>query len=301
MGLLDRIAIAALPLLPKVVMWQVASRYIAGETLEDALACLRDLSARGFRGILDMLGEEVEDEAGARAVAAAYHGAAERLAELEGVDAYVSVKPTHVGLRVSEDLCHELYLELARRCAEHGLFVRVEMEDHTTTDGTLRVFERLRGACDNVGIVLQSRLFRTPNDIDRLAAGPLSVRMVKGIYLEPAEIAHVEADAIRDAYVAQCRQLFERGAFVSFATHDGPLAERLLELTRELGVGPDRFEFQVLLGVQEGLWELWRRAGHPVRVYVPYGPDWRAYSSRRLRKNPQIFRHVTRDLLRLNR
>jgi proline dehydrogenase len=145
--------------------------------------------------------------------------------------------------------------------------------------------------------VLQSRLLRTPADIDRLAPGPLSVRMVKGIYLEPASIAHVDPDPIRDANVECSRKLFERGATIGFATHDEVLGERLLALCRALGVTPDRFEFEVLLGVREPLWEAWRDAGHRVRVYVPYGPEWRAYSTRRLRKNPQIFRHVTRDLL----
>lgn len=296
MSLLDRIAISTMPLVPRPIMRRLAGRYIAGERLDEAIAKLSELAGLGFPGIVDLLGEDVTGEAAARHVVEEYTEIARRVKE-SGLRAYVSVKPTHVGLRLSEELCRELYAKLARTCASLGLFLRVEMEDHTTTDATLRVFESLRAEFDNVGLVLQSRLLRTPADIARLAPGALSVRMVKGIYLEPASIAHVAPQPIADAFLALCRQLFERGARVSFATHDEALAERLIALCRELDLGPDRYEFQVLLGVREELWHKWRDEGHTVRVYVPFGPEWRAYSTRRLRKNPQIFRHVLRDLL----
>jgi proline dehydrogenase len=296
MSVLDRAALATLPLLPRWLMRRLASRYIAGEELSDAMAKLEELRARGYSGIVDVLGEDVLDEAAARKVVGEYRAAASAVAA-KGLDTYVSVKPTHLGLRVSEELCFANYDTLARHCEGLGLALRVEMEDNTTTDATLRVFERLRPLHPRVGIVLQSRLFRTPEDIRRLAPGPLSVRMVKGIYLEPAAIAHTEPEPIRKAYVAAARLLLERGASLSFATHDEHLADELIALCRTLGVGRERYEFQVLLGVREGLWQKWHAAGERVRVYVPFGPEWRAYSTRRLRKNPQIFRHVLRDLL----
>jgi len=298
--MLDKIVLAGLPLVPRPLMWRVARRYVAGETLGEALAVLQDLAARGHPGIIDILGEDVRDEAAARRVVEAYRAASDAVAGA-GLDAYVSVKPTHVGLRLSEDLALELYRQLAQHCTGNGQFLRVEMEDHTTTDATLRVFERLRADAEHdVGIVLQSRLLRTATDVQRLTASDgLNVRMVKGIYLEPPEIAHVEAQPIRDAFLDLSRTLLERGARVAFATHDGALAEQLIAVTKELGAGPDRYEFQVLLGVQEQLWSRWRDAGHRVRVYVPYGPEWRPYSTRRLRKNPQILRHVVRAALRL--
>lgn len=296
MGLLDRAALATLPVLPRWLMRRLAGRYIAGEELEDALTKLADLAARGYSGIIDVLGEDVNDEAAARAVVQGYRQAASAVAA-RGLDTYVSVKPTHVGLRLSEELCVALYDDLARHCAGLGLGLRVEMEDHTTTDATLRVFERLRARHAHVGIVLQARLLRTPADIARLAPGPLWVRLVKGIYLEPPAIAHTEPDPIRSAYVAAAELLFARDARVSFATHDEGLGQRLLELCRARSVARERYEFQVLLGVREALWQKWRGAGEHVRVYVPFGPEWRAYSTRRLRKNPEIFRHVVRDLL----
>jgi proline dehydrogenase len=283
---------------PRPVMRRLSARYIAGERLEEALDVLSDLGRRGHPGILDILGENVRTSEQARAVEAEYERAAHAVAAAK-LDAYVSVKPTHFALAVSEELALELYAKLAACCRELGLFVRVEMEDHPTTDATLRIFARLRAEHDNVGVVLQSRLLRTPGDIARLPAGPVSVRMVKGIYLEPPAIAHVEPGPIRDAYVACCEALFARGASISFATHDDGLAQRLLELVRRMRVGPERYEFAVLLGVREELWSSWREAGHRVRVYVPYGPDWLAYSLRRLRRNPQILGHVVRATLHL--
>ncbi len=291
--MLTRIVLATLPLVPKPILRRLASPYIAGDTLEDALERIEALARRGHPAILDVLGEGETDEAVARAVADGYAQAADAVAARR-LDCYLSVKPTHVGLTVSEDLCLELYARIARRAAGHGLFVRVEMEDHPTTDGTLRVYERLRREHANVGIVLQSRLFRTIDDIDALAPGPIDVRLVKGIYLEPATIAHTDDVRISEAYVQCLRKLVARGARVSLATHDERLAEQCLELLRGAGRGPDTFEFQVLMGVREELWEVWRRAGHAVRVYVPFGPDWRPYSLRRMKRNPQILRHVLR-------
>lgn len=296
MSALDRAALATLPLLPRWLMRRLAARYIAGEELSDAVGKLGELRTRGHAGILDVLGEDVLDENAARAVLAGYRTAASAIAK-EELDCYVSIKPTHFGLRIAEELCASLCDDLARHCESLGLAMRVEMEDHTTTDATLRVFEGLRARHANVGIVLQSRLLRTPRDIQQLAPGPLWVRLVKGIYLEPPAIAHTEPGPIREAYVEAARLLLARGARVSFATHDEHLAERLLELCRAQRIEPERYEFQVLLGVREALWEKWRSSGSRVRVYVPFGPEWRAYSTRRLRKNPEIFRHVLRDLL----
>jgi proline dehydrogenase len=296
MSALDQLAIRALPLIPTPIMRRLAGRYIAGEQLSDAIDKLRELSARGYAGIIDLLGEDVRDEAQARAVTASYITAADAV-HGAGLDAYVSIKPTHVGLEFAEDLCFENYAKVAERCAPRGQFVRVEMEDHRTTDGTLRVFQRLRERYENVGIVLQSRLFRTPADIAALPPGPLNVRLVKGIYLEPAAIAHTAPEPIREAFVQCAGALLDRGAFLSCATHDEFLGERLLAEIARRGLGRKTYEFQLLLGVREPLWQQWRDAGHQVRIYVPYGPEWRPYSQRRLRKNPQIFRHVMRDTL----
>ncbi|TAJ04369.1 MAG: proline dehydrogenase [Planctomycetota bacterium] len=296
MGLFERAVLATLPYVPTPVMRRLASRYIAGEKLEDALARIAGLQSAGHPAIIDVLGEDVRDEAHCREVVDAYKRCAEAVSD-KRYDCYVSVKPTHVGLKLSEDLCFALYSELAEHCRARGLFLRVEMEDAPTTDGTLRVFERLRKAFPNVGIVLQSRLFRTPDDIRALAPGPLHVRMVKGIYLEPAAIAHTQPQPIRDAYVACTKLLLERSACISFATHDEQIADAVIPLVEKSGLPREGYEFQVLLGVREALWSQWKARGQRVRVYVPFGPEWRPYSLRRMRKNPQVLKHVIKATL----
>ncbi|MEM7515528.1 MAG: proline dehydrogenase family protein, partial [Planctomycetota bacterium] len=279
-----------LPFVPTPIMRKLSSRYIAGETIESAFQRLSKLHGEGFTGALDILGEHVEDEAAARKIADDYIAVGTKMRQAHPeLDSYLSIKPTHVGLKLSEDLCFELYEKVLRATRELGLFVRVEMEDHPTVSGTIRVFERLRAAgFENVGIVLQARLFRTAEDIDSLAPGPLDVRVVKGIYLEPEEIAHTRPEPIREAYLAMTRQLLDRGARVALATHDDGMAEDLVKILEEKKVPKERYEFQLLLGVRKFWAERWRDAGHPVRIYVPYGPDWRDYSLRRLKHNPEI-------------
>ena len=300
MGLLHQFVVSTLPFVPRPVMRRLAAHYIAGETLEEAIGVLARMRARGFAGVLDILGEDVEDAAAARGALAAYREGAQAIAGA-GLDAYVSVKPTHFGLRLSTDLAHELFVELLEHCAGLGQFLRIEMEDHTTTDATLELVARLRRDGHDPGLVLQSRLLRTLDDVEALGEEPHDVRMVKGIYIEPPSIAHTEAQAIRDAFVECTARLFQRGHTVAIATHDEHLAARILRGAADRGVAPERYYFEVLMGVQEHLWDRWRDAGHLVRVYVPFGPQWRAYSQRRLRKNPEVLRHVMRAAFRRRR
>ena len=297
MGILHNCIMGTLPWVPEPLMRRLSGRYIAGESLPEAMDVIRTNASRGFAGVLDILGEGVEDEAAAREALSAYKEAASVLGAA-GLDCYVSVKPTHFGLSISPGLALDLYVELAEHCQALGQPLRVEMEDHTTTDATLDLFHSLRKQFNDVGIVLQSRLLRTPDDIEALGSEVMDVRMVKGIYLEPETVAHCEHGAIQDAFVECTKQLWSAGHRVALATHDGPLAERCLAVAAELGVASDRMEFEVLLGVQEALWKAWQEAGHKVRVYVPYGPEWRSYSQRRLGKNPEILGHIIRNLLR---
>ena len=308
MALLTDLFVDGLSVLPKSLVRGLSSRYIAGETIESALERLAVLNAEGYAGVLDILGEDQEGgdparmEHRARAALAQYEDAATRLSNSK-CNAYMSAKPTHFGLHVSEDLCFELYSALASHCATLGLFLRVEMEDHPTTDATLRVFERLLVAHSNVGVVLQSRLFRTLTDIAHLisvtpAERRLDVRMVKGIYLEPAKIAHTEYAPIVDAYFACTKALWRAGARVALATHDDLMAPRLEALRLELGLTSEDYEYEVLMGVRPSLWQVWRDAGYTVRVYVPYGPDWHAYSMRRLKKNPKLLRQMALGVFR---
>jgi proline dehydrogenase len=275
----------------------LSARYIAGETIDEALAVLQSLQDRSYPGVIDILGEDIADEAEARGVLKTYREAASALHDRR-LDSYVSVKPTHFGLNVSPDLCEELYDALLQHCAALDMMVRVEMEDHTTTDETLAIFRALRAKHERVGVVLQARLFRTADDVAALPA-ECDIRMVKGIYLEPAEVAHTTPEPIRDAFVQLTELLLTNGHTVAIATHDARLADRVLERQARIGIPDERTYFEVLLGVQEKLWSTWKARGKAVRAYVPYGPQWRAYSQRRLRKNPEILRHLIKATLRL--
>lgn len=290
MNPIERAVLATLPHVPKPIMRRFADPYIAGETMEEAVAQLRQLQARGFPGVLDCLGEDVADEAEAREAFTIYRDGADAVKAAD-LDCYVSVKPTHFGLRLSKDLCRSLYEDLCAHCAEIGVFVRVEMEDRSTTDDTLEIFHGLRERFENVGIVVQARLFRTPDDVDALPKD-CDVRVVKGIYLEPADVALTEREPIKDAYIAITEQLLKAGHKVAAATHDDDVVERVLKTREAVGAERERIEFEVLKGVRPKMWEALKKRGETVRVYLPYGPDWKAYSLRRFKENPEILRHV---------
>jgi proline dehydrogenase len=304
MTLANRVVVLTLPLVPRRVLWLVAQRYVAGDDLPAAIEAIRGFAGEGFGTIIDVLGENISSAGEAEAAAREYHRA---LAALAGVDRHsvVCVKPTHLGLVLDRALCERLLSALCLAAAGQGRRVRFEMEDAPTVDATLAVFGRVRAQHRNLGCVLQSRLFRTEADVAALlAAGPgLNVRLVKGIYIEPKEIAWTEPADISASYVRLARQLLDGGATVAFATHDGALAEGVLALVRErqLDRGEPRqrrYEFQCLMGVRREFAEQMRDAGHHVRIYVPYGRDWHAYSLRRLKRNPAIAMHVARALFR---
>ena len=279
-------------------MRRLSDRYIAGPELADAVAVVRELNAAGKKATLDVLGEEVVSAEEALAIRDEYELAMTTI-EAEGLDANVSVNPTALGLAVDPELCAESVRALARIAAGHGRFVRMDMEDSSTTTATLDLYRRLRAdGHDNVGIVLQAMLRRTLDDVAELAGLDPNVRVCKGIYVEPAELAYQGDDAIRFNFVQTISALWASGAKVAVATHDDALVAKALELIREGGLGFERYEFQLLLGVRGELADELVAGGHTVRIYVPYGQKWYEYSLRRLQENPKIAGYVARDTLR---
>lgn len=279
-------------------MRRLSDRYIAGAELEDAVATVRALNQAGKKATLDVLGEEIATAEEALAIGAEYEQAMSTIEE-EKLDANVSVKLTGLGLKVEPELCAESVRALARLAAGHGRFVRVDMEDSSTTTATLDLYRQLRAeGHDNVGIVLQAMLRRTLDDVGALAGLNPNVRVCKGIYLEPAEIAYQGDEAVRFNFVETVSALWEGGAKVAVATHDDVLVAKALELIREGGLGLERYEFQLLLGVREELADELVRGGHTVRIYVPYGRKWYEYSLRRLQENPKLAGYVARDVVR---
>ncbi|MHC4845287.1 MAG: proline dehydrogenase family protein [Planctomycetota bacterium] len=307
MSVFDGMLRAGLRLMPKRMLWLVARKYVAGSRLEDAIAAIERLRSEGYGTILDVLGEDVREAAVAEAVVADYIASLDAL-DAADPDCIVSAKPTHLGLAVDPALCERLLRELCTAAAAHGSFVRFEMEDATTVEATLDVFVRVRRDHENLGCVLQSRLFRTEADLERLLdeVPGLNVRLVKGIYLEPAEIAWTEQADITASYVRLAKRMLDGDAFLGLATHDAAMSREILALLSERGLdrgeaGRRRYEFQCLMGVQPGFAAAMRDEGHLVRMYVPYGKDWHAYSMRRLEHNPEIARHVMRALFRRSR
>jgi proline dehydrogenase len=282
--LLDSAIVRLLPAVPKPIVQHFSARYIAGATLEEAVAVVRDLNAGGKMATVDVLGEEITREDETRAIAQAYREVFAAIAA-EKLDSNVSIKPTALGLELSYDLCRENLVDILGS----GNFVRIDMEDSTTTDDTLRLYRELREAGhDNLGIVLQARLRRTLDDIAALADLRPSVRICKGIYLEPAAIAFTDAEAIRVNFLRCLDALFDAGCYVGVATHDEWLIGESLARVSELGLGREEYELQMLLGVREERRDELVEDGHRLRVYVPYGEQWYAYSVRRLQENPAM-------------
>jgi proline dehydrogenase len=293
--LLDRALVQVLPAVPRTVVRRLSSRYIAGPSLDDAVRVVRELNERGRMATIDVLGEEVTTREETLQLVEEYRRVFDAIRE-EGLDSNVSVKPTGLGLKIDRDLCRENIAEIVRCAAERSSFVRIDMEDATTTSDTLAVYRELRGGGhDRVGVVLQARLRRTLEDVPALADLGPNVRLCKGIYLEPPDIAYEDFDEIRASFVAALRALLDSGAYVAVATHDAWLVERALELVEEQGLGPEEYEFQMLLGVREELGDRLVRDGHRLRIYVPYGRRWYEYSMRRLQENPRIATYIALD------
>jgi proline dehydrogenase len=288
--LLDKTIVRLLPVVPRPVVQLFSARYIAGSTLGDAVATVRALNGDGKMATVDVLGEEITREDEARAIAKAYCDVFAAI-DREGLDANVSVKPTALGLDLSSDLCRE-NLELLLAAAD-GNFVRIAMEDSSTTSETLRLYRDLReDGHTNVGVVLQAYLRRTLDDIRSLADLRPNVRLCKGIYVEPPSIAYTDHDAVRANYVRALDALLEADAYVGIATHDEWLIGRALE--RVDGMARDAYELQMLLGVREERASQLVAAGHRLRVYVPFGEHWYRYSLRRLQENPAMAGTIAR-------
>ncbi len=296
MSAFNRVLVTGLPVVPKPIVGRVASKYVAGSTLDDAVRVLRDLNAKGAMATLDVLGEEVHEREKAIAAVDEYLRALDRI-DREKIDSNISIKPTMLGLKIDEGFCHENIGRIVEKAKGYGNFVRIDMEDHTTTDATLRIYRDLQGRFGNVGCVLQAYRRRTLRDIDGLPVEKPNVRICKGIYVESRTIAWKGFDTIRANYIQALDKLLSRGVYTGIATHDEYLACAASALVDKHGLKPDQYEFQMLLGVDEELRRILIEAGHRLRVYVPYGADWYAYSLRRLRENPEVARHVLKAML----
>jgi proline dehydrogenase len=296
MSLFDSLIKHGMPLVPKPIVGKVARRYVAGENLTDAVAEIRALNDEGAMATVDVLGEEVNEHGKAQDAVGEYVRLVEEIAR-QDLDANISIKPTLLGLKIDEQLCSDHVATICDRARESNNFVRIDMEDSSCTDATLRIYRRVLAEYGNTGAVLQSYMRRTTSDVNDLLPLRPNIRICKGIYRESRTIAWQDFETIRANFISNMEKLMSGGAYVGVATHDPYLVWAGMSAVDRLGLDRDQYEFQMLLGVDPQLRRIILDGGHRLRVYVPYGRDWYPYSIRRLRENPTVARHVMRAML----
>jgi proline dehydrogenase len=275
-----------------------AARFVAGESLDTAVPVLRRLNEQGLLTNTTLLGEGVRDEAETRVVVAAYREVLDRI-HAEGLRTNVALKLTHLGLTIDEELAHRNLAELVEHAAQVGNLVRIDMEESRYVDATLRIYRSLReNGHQNVGAVLQSYLYRTEEDLAALLPLVPNLRLVKGAYLEPSEVAYPRKADVDAAYVRLLETSLGAGGFTAVATHDEALIEYTISFAREHDIPKERFQFQMLYGVRSSLQLELVRRGHDVLVATPYGPEWYRYLMRRLAERPANFLFLLRNLVR---
>ena len=317
MGALGRLVMLMMPITPRFVVGWVAKRYVAGPDLESALQVMRSMKSQGACFTLDVLGEEITSLEEANFFVNEYHRALDAIIA-EGIDANISIKPTAFGLLIDENQALEDIEKITRIASNNNIFVRLDMEDNRVTQSTIDiVIEMHNRGLTNIGTVLQSRLFRTGEDITSLSSklgGYSDVRICKGIYLEPEDIAHTKYHDIVLATNKAIEDLLDAGAYTAIASHDIPVIDHSIAALEDRGMGPTiddprgnagpersgkgpGYEFQFLLGVRGNIRRKLAKEGHRTRVYIPYGSRWYEYSMRRLRENPDVAWHVAKSII----
>ncbi|HEY7696927.1 MAG TPA: proline dehydrogenase family protein [Vicinamibacteria bacterium] len=291
MGAFDRVIAASLPLVPKALVSVFAKPYVAGETLQDQVRVIQELNAQGFMAASGILGEFVTRREESEQAVRDYQQCLDEIAARK-LDSNIHTKPTHLGLKLDRDFCYENMCKLLEHAGRYGNFMRMDMEDSPCIDDTLALYYRLREKYDNVGVVIQARMRRSLADVRKLAAAKANVRLCKGVYIEPREVAYTEFRLIQENYKMLLEELLGAGCYVGIATHDELLIWDACRLIDRLGLKPHQYEFQMLHGVEPMLRKLVLAQGHRLRVAVPFGPNWYPYSIRRLRKNPAIAGYV---------
>ena len=296
MGIMDKAIANSVPVIPRPIVKKISSRYIAGDTLEEAVSTIRDLNEEGCVATIDLLGESTESKADAASKLKDYEKVVDALDEHD-LKSGISVKLTGLGLTLNEELCRANLEEIVEYAAARDRFVRVDMEDSPYTEATLNMVSDVYRRHENTGAVLQAYMRRSIEDVQNIIQAGYSVRLCKGIYDEPRSIAYKDFDTVRQNYIFLLDELLKGGVYVGIATHDEYLIWHALRLIHQLEVPEDRYEFQMLLGVDEELRSILVESGHKLRVYVPFGEDWYEYSTRRLKENPKIAGYVTKDVI----
>ena len=295
MSFLNSLIVNFTKLLPKPIVRIFAGKYIAGEELQDAVNLVKSLNTKGIYATIDVLGESIRNKD--EAVEAKINC----LKVLESIHknklmANLSIKPTQMGLAIDEEFAYQQILEIVQKAKSLKNFVRIDMEDSTFTNSTIQLYKRLNENIGQVGIVLQAYLKRTIDDVENLNKLGANYRLCKGIYVEPESIAYKDKQIVRDNFLHALKLMFKNGNYVGIATHDEYLTENTYKMIKEMKIPKDKFEFQMLLGVKPELAYKINDDGYKIRIYVPFGKDWYAYSIRRLKENPQIAGYIFKNI-----
>lgn len=296
MSLFDKLVVKTLPLVPKPVVRYFSKRYIAGEYLPEAVEVVRDLNNKDCMATMDLLGESVTEKELAVDMLRECKNVLTRIKE-EKLDSNLSIKLTQLGLEIDYDFTLRNVREIVEHARSLDNFVRIDMEDSSTTDHTLEIYKTLRKETPNVGVALQSYLRRTENDVIELVKEPSNFRLCKGIYVEPEKIAFKNREEINKSFLRIIEIIFESGSYVGIATHDDDLITGSYRLIEKYNMQPDQYEFQMLLGVRPELRDQVLRDGHRMRIYVPFGTYWYQYSVRRLKENPKMAGTIFKAIL----
>ncbi len=286
-----------LPYFPKPFVGIFARQYIAGETLQDAVREVKKLNAQGICATIDLLGEEKKVKEDALKAVETYLQVL-KVIDQEKLDANISVKPTHMGLKLDKEFCYQNIKTLVEAAKKINSFVRIDMEDSSCTDDTIDIYLRLKQDYDNVGTVFQSYLRRLVGDLNRVIPHKANLRLCKGAYYwEKREVVYKDGEIVNDSFRYALEKLLSNGCYVGIATHDEKLVWEGIKLVDKLNLTRDDYEFQMLLGVDPQLRRIIVDAGHRLRVYVPFGKEWFAYSIRRLRENPKMVNYILKNTI----
>ncbi len=299
--MINRLIANMIPLFPKKLIWVFSKRYIAGRNINEAVSASKQLNAQNMKITVDLLGEFISDLSEATKNKEEYLEIIERF-EKEKINGNYSLKPTSFGLLLDKDVCYNNVREIVAKAAEYNNFLRVDMEDSPCVDLEIEMYRKLKAEFpDNVGLVLQSYMRRTMQDVENMMdmhteEAPLNFRLCKGIYVEPKEIAYKKYEEVNENYIRILDYMFKNKIYVGIATHDKPLVKAAYELIEKYNVPKDMYEFQMLYGVTPDLRQSIVDKGHTMRVYVPFGNDWFGYSTRRLKENPKMANHIIKAL-----
>ena len=298
-NLFNQLIITITPFLPRWIVWKIAGRYVAGETGAKALAVVRQLNDKGYSATVDILGEHTNSKSEAAEITREYMNIYDEISK-QKLDCNISIKPSHIGHDISNEILQTNLDKLLLKAEDTNNFLRIDMESSIATDNTISLYKSCREKYKKVGTVFQAYLYRTQTDLEQLSQnGSFNFRLCKGIYKEPAAIAIQRRRKINSNFLKLLRFAFEKGIYVGIATHDLALLKSAYTLISELNISTDKFEFQVLYGVPMSGWlEKHLKNNFKVRVYIPFGIDWYAYSIRRLKENPNIAGYILKDLFR---